>query len=151
MGASAREIEREIRETRDRMDDNLTQLEGKAASSAVRFGRIAAIGLGVLAAGGAAYLLYRRMRKPTLKDRLDGLSIDKLRALAEELSGRLRDELPSVTVTVNEKTEREPGTLESIVRKVAPALIGTASTAVLERVARPAGETDGHHSRPQAD
>jgi len=151
MGASAREIEREIRETRDRMDENLTQLEGKAASSAVRFGRIAAIGLGVLVAGAGAYLLMRRMRKPTLKDRLDGLSIDKLRSLTEELSGRLKDELPSVTVTVNEKTEREPGTLESILRKVAPALIGTASTAVLERVAHPAGEADGYPVPPQAD
>jgi hypothetical protein len=151
MGASAREIEREIRETRDRMDDNLTRLEGKAASSAARFGRIAAIGLGVLAAGGAAYLVYRLRRKPTLKDRLDGLSIDKLRSLAEELSGRLRDELPSVTVTVNQKAEREPGTLESILRKVAPALIGTASTAVLERVAGPAGAADSNHTRPQAD
>jgi len=151
MGASAREIEREIRETRDRMDENLTQLEGKAASSAVRFGRIAAIGLGVLVAGAGAYLLMRRMRKPTLKDRLDGLSIDQLRSLTDELSGRLKDELPSVTVTVNEKTEREPGTLESILRKVAPALIGTASTAVLERVARPAGEADGHPGPPQAD
>jgi len=151
MGASAREIEREIRETRDRMDENLTQLEGKAASSAARFGRIAAIGLGVLVAGAGAYLLLRRMRKPTLKDRLDGLSIDQLRSLTEELSGRLKDELPSVTVTVNEKTEREPGTLESILRKVAPALIGTASTAVLERVARPAGEADGHPGPPQAD
>jgi uncharacterized membrane protein YccC len=151
MGASAREIEREIRETRGRMDDNLTQLEGKAVSSAVRFGRFAAIGLGVLVAAGGAYLLYRRLRKPTLKDRLDGLSIDKLRSLAQQLSGRLRDELPSVTVTLNEKTALEPGTLERIVRKVAPALIGTASTTVLERVAAAAGETDGHHSPPQAD
>ncbi|HEY0831003.1 MAG TPA: hypothetical protein VGE99_07650 [Candidatus Dormibacteraeota bacterium] len=151
MGTSAHEIEREIRETRDRMDGNLTQLEGKAASRAARFGRMAAIGLVVLAAGGAAYLLYHRMRKPTLRDRLDGLSIDKLRALVEEVSGRLRHELPSVTLTVNEKTEREPGTLESIVRKVAPAVIGTASTAVLERVAGGAGEPDRHQSPPQAD
>jgi hypothetical protein len=151
MGASASEIEREIRETRGRMDDNLTQLEGKAVSSAVRVGRIAAIGLGVLAAAAGAYLLYRRMRKPTLQDRLEGLSIDKLRSLAQELPRRLKDELPSVTVTLNEKTAREPGTLETIVRKVAPALVGTASTAVLERVAAPARETDGHRSPPQAD
>ncbi len=120
MGASAREIERQIRETRDRMDDNLTELEGRAASNAARYGRITAIGFGVLAAVGAAFFIYRRMRKPTLKDRLDGLSIQKLRSLAEELSGRLKDELPSVTVTVNEKTERESGAIESILRRVTP-------------------------------
>jgi len=151
MGASAREIERQIKETRDRMDDNLTALEGRAASSAARYGRLAAIGLVVVAAGGAAYFIYRRMRRPTLKDRLDGLSVEKLRSLAEELSGRVKDELPSVTVTVNEKTEREPGTIESLLRKLAPALVGTASTALLDRVSRPAGETDGPYSPPQAD
>ena len=151
MGASAREIERQIKETRDRMDDNLTALEGRAASSAARYGRLAAIGLVVVAAGGAAYFIYRRMRRPTLKDRLDGLSVEKLRSLAEELSGRVKDELPSVTVTVNEKTEREPGTIESLLRKLAPALVCTASTALLDRVARPAGEADGPYSPPQAD
>ena len=151
MGASAREIERQIKETRDRMDDNLTELEGRAASSPARFGRLAAIGLGVLATGAAAIFIYRRMRKPTLKDRLDGLSVVKLRSLADDLSGRLKDELPSVTVTVNEKAEREPGMIESILRKVAPALAGTASTALLERVARPSGETEFRHSPPQAD
>ncbi|TMC84564.1 MAG: hypothetical protein E6J06_06410 [Chloroflexi bacterium] len=133
------------------MDDNLTALEGRAASSAARYGRLAAIGLVVVAAGGAAYFIYRRMRRPTLKDRLDGLSVEKLRSLAEELSGRVKDELPSVTVTVNEKTEREPGTIESLLRKLAPALVGTASTALLDRVSRPAGETDGPYSPPQAD
>ena len=151
MGASAREIERQIKETRDRMDDNLTALEGRAASSAARYGRLAAFGLVVVAVGGAAYFIYRRMRKPTLKDRFDGLSVEKLRSLAKEVSGRLKDELPPVTVTVNKKTEREPGTIESILRKVAPALVGTASTALLDRVARPAGETDGPYSPPQAD
>ncbi|TMD41907.1 MAG: hypothetical protein E6I81_00295 [Chloroflexi bacterium] len=142
MGASAREIERQIKETRDRMDGNLTELEGRAVSNAARYGRLAAIGLGVFVVGGGVFLIYRRMRKPTLRDRLDGLSIEKLRSLAGGLSGRLKDELPSVTVTVNEKIEREPGTFESILRKVAPALVGTASTAVLERVSRPAAETD---------
>lgn len=132
MGASAREIEREIRQTRDRLDANLDELEDRAASKAVTYGRIAAIALGVVAVGGAAYLIYRRTRKPTLKDRLDAVSMDSLR----ELGARLRDEMPSVTVKVNEESPREPGLVESIVRKVGPAIVGTASTAVLERVAR---------------
>jgi hypothetical protein len=131
MGASAREIERQIKETRDRMDSNLTQLEGRTKSGAMRYGRFAAIGLGALLLAGAALFIYRRTRKPTLKDRLNELSLDNLRMLAEQV----REKLPSVTVRVNEKTEQEPGTVESIVREVAPVLVGTAGTALLERLA----------------
>jgi len=147
MGASAREIERQIKETRERMDNNLNQLEDRAASNAVRYGRIAAIVVGVVAIGGAGFLLYRRMHRPTLKDRLDDLSIENLRELAEAVSGRLKGQLPSVTVKVNEPTPREPGTIESIVRRVAPAMLGTVSTALLERVSRRSDET----LAPQAD
>jgi len=130
MGASAREIERQIRETRDRMDENLTQLEGRTRSGATRYARFAAIGLGALLVVGAAFLVYRRARKPTLRDRLDALSLDSLRGLATHA----REQLPSVTVRVNEKTNEGPGTIESIVREVAPALVGTAGMLV-ERLA----------------
>ena len=147
MGASAREIERQIKETRERMDNNLNELEDRAASNAVRYGRIAAIVVGVVAIGGAGFLLYRRMHRPTLKDRLDDLSIENLRELAEAVSGRLKGQLPSVTVKVNEPTPQEPGTIESIVRRVAPAMLGTVSTALLERVSRRSDETVA----PQAD
>lgn len=137
MGASAREIEREIKQTRERMDDNLTRLEGKATSTAKRYGRIAAIVLGVAAVGGAAFLVYRRTRRPTLRAQLDQLSINNLRKLAAVATDRLKDRLPSVTVKINDKTEQEPGTVESILRKVAPALVGTAGSALLQRVAGP--------------
>jgi hypothetical protein len=130
MGASAREIERQIRETRDRMDENLTQLEGRTRSAAMHYGRFAAIGLGALLVVGAAFLVYRRARRPTLRDRLDELSLDKLRTLATHV----REQLPSVTVRVNEKTNEGPGTIESIVREVAPALVGTAGTVLVERL-----------------
>lgn len=132
MGASAREIERQIRETRERMDENITRLEGTAANGAVRYGRWAALGLGVIAVAGVAFLVYRRTRTPTLRERVDDVSVERIRELLE----RMRDELPSVTVRVNEKTERQPGTVGRIVREVAPALVGTVSTAVLRRSAR---------------
>jgi 2,4-dienoyl-CoA reductase-like NADH-dependent reductase (Old Yellow Enzyme family) len=134
MGASAREIEREIRETRERMDENLTRLEGTAASKAARYARWAAVGVGVLAVAGIAFAVYRHTRKPTLRDRLSDASVERLRELLEQI----REELPSVTVKVNDRSAREPGTLQTILRKVVPAIIGTASTAVLERIARPA-------------
>ncbi len=148
MGSSAREIERQIKETRERMDDNLTELEGQAASGVRRYGRIAAVVVGVVAIGGVGFLIYRRMHRATLKDRLADLSLDDLRALVEEVSGRLKEQMPSVTVKVNEKNAAVPGPVESILRRVAPALVGTASTALLERIARPGAD---RHAAPQAE
>ncbi len=148
MGASAREIEREIKQTRERMDDNLTRLEGQAASRARRYGVIAAALLGVAIVATAGAVLYRRTHRPTLRDRIDDLSLDHLRQLASELSANLKDRVPSVTVRVNEKTDAEPGTVESIVRKVAPALVGTAGSALLNRlVATP----EDDYAAPQAE
>jgi hypothetical protein len=152
MGASANEIERQIEETRNRMDQNLGVLEDRAASSAVRYGRIAAVAVGALAVLGAGFLVYRRIRKPTLKRRLtdgfDRVSVDSLRDLVGEMRSRLKKPLPSVTLTVNERSA-EPRTVESIVRKVAPAIVGTASTVLLERVAR-AGKGDTRRTAPPA-
>jgi hypothetical protein len=123
------------------MDDNLSHLESTAASRAVMYVRFAVIGVGILAVAGAGFLIYRRTRKPSLRDRLDEVSIDNLRALLD----RLKDEMPSVTLRLNEKAEHEPGMIESIIRNVAPSIVGTASTALLQRVvSAPAlGKRDG--------
>lgn len=137
MGASADEIDRQIKDTRDRMDENLEVLEKRATSKAVRYGKLAALVIGAAAVGGAGFLLYRRLRKPTLKDRLQGMSIGSLRGWADELTARLK-RLPSVTLTVNERGDEEPGVFENIVRRVAPAAVGTASTALLHRMTRAA-------------
>ena len=134
MGASARDIEREITETRERMDDNLTRLEGQAASNARRYGVIAGAIVGIAVVATAGILVYRRAHRPTLRDRLDELSLDNLRSLAQDLSERLHESLPSVTLRLNEKTDEEPGMVESIVREVAPALVGTAGSAMLHRL-----------------
>ena len=140
MGDSAREIEQQINETRERMDENLEVLEHRASSAAFRYGRIAAIVVGAAAAAGACFLVVRRLRRPTLKGRLEKMSPDSLRALADQVASRLKKPLPSVTVTVNEKRQ-DSGALVSIVRKVAPAVVGTFSTALVERVARPPEDT----------
>jgi len=142
MGASANEIDRQIKETRDRMDENLGELEDRATSNAMRYGKVAAVAIGVVVAGGIAFLLYRRFRKPTLKDRLQGMSMESLRDLADEMAARLKKPLPSVTLTVNDRGAGDPGMLQSIVRKMAPAIVGTASTALIERVTRPSDGGD---------
>jgi hypothetical protein len=150
MGASAREIEQQIRDTRERIDENLTVLEKRAASSAVRYGKIAAIGIGAAAAAVVVVLIYRRVRRPTFKERIDRMSIESLRELTQRLAARLKKPLGTVKVTVHERAEG-PGTVERIVRKVAPAIVGTASTALLERVTRSAGRGKAHRRAPRAD
>ena len=130
MGASAREIDRQIKETRERMDDNLTQLEGDAASKARRYGIVAGAFAAVALLAGAAFLVYRRMHPPTLRDRLSHLSLDNLR----EMARGWKDAAPSVTVRLNEKDAEGPGTVRAIVRDVAPALVGTAGSALLHRL-----------------
>jgi hypothetical protein len=140
MGASAREIEQQIKETRERMDENLGALENRAATGAQRYGKI---GVAVVAAVGiaaAGYFIWRKTRRPALKNRLEQLSPESLHELVEEVIARLKKPLPSVRITVNERAEH-PGTVERFLRKVAPAVAGTAATGLLRRVtARPAEE-----------
>jgi hypothetical protein len=133
MGASAREIERQIKETREHMDENLTRLEGSAATSAERYGRIAAVAAGVILVGAVAFIVYRRTRKPTLPDSISDVSVERVRELVE----KLRAELPSVTVTVSDKSNRESGRFEGVMSTVAQALVGTLTSALLQRIAGP--------------
>jgi len=146
MGASKDQIEREIRETRERMDENLELLEDRAVSNAVRYGRIAVVALLVTAAGVAGFLMYRRMRRPGVKERLERLSPESLREFAVEIGTHVKERFPSVTVTVNEKKEPEPWPLQSILRRVAPTIIGSASTAVVEKLTRRPAEREGRRT-----
>jgi transposase len=155
MGTAADEIDRQIKATRDHMDENIGVLEQRAASKAVRYGRIVAIALGVGALAGAGVLVYRRMNQPSRREQLRRMLIDALkdlpdsvRDLPDEVTTRLKKPLPSVKVVVNgEDQATEPGALESIVRKVAPAVVGTASTALIGRFTRPPDLSDERPAR----
>ena len=144
MGASTDEIDRQINETRDHIDQNLGVLEKRAASNAMRYGRIAAVVLGLVTVAGAGVLIYRRMNRPSRREQLQSMLLEalrdlpgSLRDLPDEVTSRLKKPLPSVKVVVNgEEAGKDPGTLESVVRKVAPAVVGTASTALIERFTR---------------
>jgi hypothetical protein len=154
MGAAEDEIDRQIKETRDHMDENLEVLEQRAASNAARYARIFAVVLGAAALAGAGVLIYRRMNRPSRREQLQGMLIealkdlpDSLRDLPDEVKTRLKKPLPSVKIVVNgEDQSREPGTLEGIVRKVAPAVVGTASTALIGRFTRQPEVTDDRPS-----
>ena len=149
MGASADEIDRQIKETREHIDENLGVLEQRAASNAVRYGKIAALIVGVAAVAGAGVLIYRRISRPTRTERLRSMVIealkdlpDSLRDLPDEVSARLKRPLPSIKVVVNGDGSEEPGTFERVVRRVAPAVVGTASSALIERFTRASDSED---------
>jgi hypothetical protein len=154
MGAAADEIDRQIKETREHMDKNLGTLERRAASNAVRYGRIAAVALGVVAVAGTGVLIYRWRHRPSRTEQVRSMMLeilkdlpDSLRDLPGEVTARLKRPLPSIKVVVNgEEEEREPGKFEGIVRKVTPALVTTASGALIERISRHADRHDHERS-----
>jgi len=134
VGASANEIDREISETRAGLDEKLNVLEKRAASGARRLGIMAAIGLAAgLAVAGAAFLVYRRVRRPSLTERLQDFLPDALTGLPDEVRSRLRSGPIKVVITQGDDAA-EPGTWESIGRKVAPTLVSTALGGVMSRV-----------------
>ena len=64
MGASSSEIDKQIRETREHLEANLSVLEQRAVSSARRVGRIAAmVGAGLVAAAGIGFAIYQARRR----------------------------------------------------------------------------------------
>ena len=158
MGASEDEIDRQIRATRSHMDENLGVLEQRAASKAIRYGRIAAVVVGAVAVAGAGWLIYRRINRPTRRERLQGMVIEALKDLPDSFcdlsdaaATRLKKPMPSIKVVVNGEGEaKEPGALEGIVRRIAPGVVGTASTALIQRFTRPSEPADDVTSRPVA-
>jgi len=101
-------------------------------------------------------LIYRRMRRPSRREQMQSMliqalkdlpaslhdGVDSLRGGAGEVSAKLKKPLPSVKIVVNgDEVAQEPGTVESIVRRVAPAMVSTASSALIGRLTRqsPAG------------
>jgi hypothetical protein len=158
MGAAADEIDRQIKETREHIDANLGTLERRAATKATRYGRIAAVVLGMAVVAGSGVLIYRRLRHPSRTEQLRSTVLqvlkdlpDSLRDLPGEVSTRLKRPLPSIKVEVNgEGDSRRPGTLEGIVRKIAPAVVTTASSALIDRFARGSDSFDHEHARSAA-
>jgi hypothetical protein len=158
MGPSSDEIDRQIKETRQHMDEDLEALDERDASNAMRYGRIAAVVVGVAVVAGAGWLIYRRINRPTRRERLQSLVIealkdlpDSLRELPDEVATRFKKPMPSIKVIVNgQDVAKEPGALESIVRRVGPAVLGTASGALIGRFTRSSEAADETRSSAQA-
>jgi hypothetical protein len=136
MGASAAEIDRQISSTRDQIDANLDVLERRAASGAKRVGAIAAAGLiAGLAVAGVAYLVYRKVRKPSLAGRMYEMLPDALADLPGGIKRRLKA-TPFKVVITDRSEDAEPGSWESIGRRVAPTLVSSAVSAVMAQATR---------------
>ena len=139
MGAKADEIDREISATRDHVDQNLAILERRAMKGARRYGSMAAIGLvtGVLVAG-AAFLIYRAVRKPAMAERLRGMMPNALGELPDSVREKLKRRPVRVVISTAEDRARA---WESAARKMAPMIATSVATAVASRIARPAPGT----------
>ena len=132
-----RQIDRQTNGTRDNIEEGVEGFEQRAASDRRLYGRIAVISVAVLALAGVGYLVYRRVRRPTLTKRLRTRFMDSLRDLPPELQSRLKKQIPRFKVIVTNKADEGLGTLETVARRVTPAVVGSATTAVLEHFTRP--------------
>ena len=134
MGPSTDEIGRQIAETRDQVDENLTILEQRAAANARRVALMVAAGAaaGVII-GGAAFLLYRQMRKPGVSERLHDMVPDALNDLPDTIRKRFKDRPVRVVISSNEDKE---AVWESVARRVVPAVATTMATAIATRLVR---------------
>ena len=144
MGLESDEIDSRRRETRVHLDENPDTLEQRAASAAVRYGRIAAVVLAVVVVAGTGVLIYRRMRRPSRREQLKSTVLEVMRDLPDsiwelpgEVGSRLKRPLPSIKIVFKGEGEaREARTFERIVRRVTPAVVTTASSALIDRLVR---------------
>ncbi|TMG27834.1 MAG: hypothetical protein E6H97_06145 [Chloroflexi bacterium] len=137
MGAPTDEIGRQIAETRDHVDENLTILEKRAAANARRVAIIVAAGVAAgLVVGGGAFLIYRHVRKPGMSERLHDMIPDALTDLPETIRTRFKGRPVKVVISSGEDRE---SVWESIARKVAPAVATTMVGAVTARIVRQRG------------
>ena len=136
MGSSASEIDKQINETRDHLDANLDVLEHRAVSRMKWMGGRAAIGVVAgLVVAGVAFLVIRRMRKPSLGDRIHDVLPSAFTDLPEELKKKFGNRPFKVIITSADADEKG-GVWESTARKVAPAVVTSAVTALMAQVAR---------------
>ena len=137
MGAPTDEIGRQIAETREHVDENLTILEKRAAANARRVAIIVAAGVAAgLVVGGGAFLIYRHMRKPGMSERRHDMIPDALTDLPETIRTRFKGRPVKVVISSGEDRE---SVWESIARKVAPAVATTMVGAVTARIVRQRG------------
>jgi hypothetical protein len=139
VGTSSAQIERQITETRQHIDANLSVLERRAASGARRVGRIAIMtgaGLAAAAVAGIAIYMLTRRRTPAVivKDAVPG----SIRDLPKSVAKVLRRRLPTVRVTVADADDsRGSSPWRTMVQKVAITVVVSTAGALASRILKP--------------
>jgi mannitol-specific phosphotransferase system IIBC component len=133
MGTSSDEIDKEIRETRTQLDQKLRILQQRAASGARRYRRVVAgVAAGMVAVAIAA-IVYKRRRQHAAVKQLPGVLFQSVRNLPDEVTSRLKRQLP-IKVVVTDKVHEERSQRWNIALKILPSVAGAATGALVSRM-----------------
>jgi len=132
MGTSSAQINDEIASTRDHLDANLDVLERRATSGMKRAGMVGGLGLAAgLVAGGIAYVIIRRLHRPTVRDRVQDAMPD-FTEFQKEVKKRFGNRPFKIVITSADADTSERGSIwESTARKVAPTIVTSAASALM--------------------
>jgi hypothetical protein len=136
MGTSSAQINSQIDSTRDQIDANLDVLEKRAANGMRRAAIIgAASAAAAMVVGGVAFLAYRRMHKPTFRERVQHAMPDSWIDFQKDMRKRIGN--GPIKVVITSADGEEIGNFwEATARQVAPTLITSAATALLAQAAK---------------
>jgi hypothetical protein len=143
MGSSSAEINDEIATTRQHLDENLDVLEKRATSGIKRAGMLGGIGLAAgLIVGGIAFLVIRRMHKPTVRDRVQDAMPD-FTDFQKEVKKRFGNRPFKIVITSADADTTERGSIwESTARKVAPTIVTSAASAIMAAAMKRRGSSE---------
>jgi len=143
MGSSSAEINDEIATTRQHLDANLDVLERRATSGMKRAGMLGGIGLAAgLVVGGIAYLVFRRVHKPTVRDRVQDAMPD-FTDFQKEVKKRFGNRPFKIVITSADADTSERGSIwESTARKVAPTIVTSAASAIMAAALKRRGSSE---------
>ncbi len=143
MGTSSAQINSEIATTRQHLDENLDVLEKRATSGVKRAGMLGGIGLAVgLVVGGIAFLVIRRMHKPTVRDRVQDAMPD-FTDFQKEVKKRFGNRPFKIVITSADADTAERGSIwESTARKAAPTIVTSAASALMAAALRRRGSSE---------
>jgi len=143
MGSSSAEINDEIATTRQHLDANLDVLERRATSGLKRAGMLGGIGLAAgLLVGGIAFLVIRKTRKPTVRDRVQDAMPD-FTDFQKEVKKRFGNRPFKIVITSADADTTERGSIwESTARKVAPTIVTSAASAIMAAALKRRGSAE---------
>jgi len=143
MGSSSAEINDEIATTRQHLDANLDVLERRATSGLKRAGMLGGIGLAAgLLVGGIAFLVIRKTRKPTVRDRVQDAMPD-FTDFQKEVKKRFGNRPFKIVITSADADTAERGSIwESTARKVAPTIVTSAASAIMAAALKRRGSSE---------